>query len=428
MKVIDRIHPEHGELRARYSKVRGQTEALASPLSAEDQTVQSMPDVSPTKWHLAHTSWFFETFLLKPFHRDYRVFSEQYETLFNSYYNAIGQPFARARRGLLSRPGKDEVLAYRHHVDQAMEQLLVNPDKQTAHLVELGLQHEEQHQELLLTDIKHVLAQNPLHPVYIAREDSPSSTSDRTVRSALDFVPFEGGIVHVGHEGDGFHFDNEAPRHRVLLADFELATRPLNNQDVLSFIEAGGYENPLLWLSDGWQYVISHQITHPLYYEKTVDGWMQFTLHGLLPLLEEETACHLSYFEADAIARFLGARLPTEFEWEHAASLSANAPTVFNQRSLSPGAPNLRTLGLAQLLGGVWEWTQSAYAPYPGYEPAAGAVGEYNGKFMHNQYVLRGGSLATPTSHVRITYRNFFPSSTCFQFSGARLAKGKNIP
>jgi ergothioneine biosynthesis protein EgtB len=438
---------DRGDLRARYVAVRAQTEKLAAPLSSEDQAVQSMPDASPTKWHLAHTAWFFETFVLAPFLSGYSVFSPHYETLFNSYYNAVGSQFPRARRGVLSRPGRTDVLEYRHHVDRAMQRVLEDASDDALRLVELGLHHEQQHQELLLTDIKHALSLNPLRPFYLERasrgqdaaflegNDSKYSaqrvdthSGGETQTAALDFVRYDGGIFFAGHQGEGFHFDNEGPAHRVLLADFELATRPINNQEVLSFIEAGGYQNPLLWLADGWAHIQSQQLTQPLYFEQSDDGWMQFTLHGFLPLSLAETACHLSYFEADAIARFLGTRLPTEFEWEHAAQLSARAAPEFNQHSLTPGRPDPHHAGLAQILGGVWEWTQSAYAPYPGYEPPQGAVGEYNGKFMHNQFVLRGSSCATPTDHARITYRNYFQSSAAWQFTGVRVAKGKNTP
>ncbi len=430
MRGADRVETGAETLELTYDDVRSHSEKLAAPLSAEDQTVQSMPDVSPTKWHLAHTSWFFETFLLKPFLRRYRPFREEYEVLFNSYYNSVGSQFPRAKRGLLSRPGKEEVLEYRKYVDEAMHRLMKELPPKARSLVLLGLNHEEQHQELLLTDIKHVLYQNPLAPAYSALAVNTSSEVSEESES-ISFVGLEGGIVEVGHSGAGFHFDNETPRHRVVLADFELASRPLNNGDVIAFIEAGGYDQPLLWLSDGWAHIKTHGLDRPLYFRRDDGRWSHFTMHGMKPVDPRETACHLSYFEADAIARFMGARLPTEFEWEHAAASTGAGDTSpsFGFESLSPGVPPRRTAGtFTQMLGGVWEWTQSAYAPYPGYACPPGAVGEYNGKFMHNQFVLRGGSCFTPSFHARITYRNFFPSSARWQMSGARLAKGNNTP
>lgn len=429
MRRAERVEGGARSLELQYLTVRSQSETLAAPLSPEDQTIQSMPDVSPTKWHLAHTSWFFETFLLRRFVRGYRPFRDEYEVLFNSYYNSVGVQFPRDRRGHLSRPGKEEVLAYRHHVDAAMGRLFETLPAEAEEMVVLGLHHEEQHQELLLTDIKHVLFQNPLAPVYVPRDAPPASSETDRNAARLTFVGLEGGAVQIGFSGNGFCFDNERPQHRVLLADFELASRPLNNGDVLSFIAAGGYDDPHLWLSDGWAHIKTLQLDAPLYWSRGEDGWSHFTLHGSEPVNPHETACHLSYFEADAMARFFGARLPTEFEWEHAAKGTHPISSQFRHESLSPGIPAPRPTGtFAQVLGGVWEWTQSAYAAYPGYQPLRGAVGEYNGKFMHNQFVLRGGSCITPSGHARVTYRNFFPSSARWQMSGVRLAKGNNTP
>lgn len=390
--------------------------------------VQSMPDVSPTKWHLAHTSWFFETFLLRRFLPDYRVFHPQYELLFNSYYNSVGAQFTRARRGMLSRPSRDEILEYRAHVDEGMAALLNQGSDESHPLLELGLHHEQQHQELLLTDIKHVLFQNPLAPAYRA-EPVISPVATRTAEP-LRFIPVAGGIVSIGHEGSSFHFDNEGPRHKALIDDFALASRPVTNGEVLQFIEAGAYRDPLLWLSDGWNWVQSEKRSCPLYWCDRLegDGYDQFSLHGRHALNPAETASHLTYFEADAIARFMGARLPTEQEWESAANQQTPSDLAFDAQCIRPGvAPSVESGKLSQLVGGVWEWTQSPYSPYPGFTAPEGAVGEYNGKFMHNQMVLRGGSCATSNHHMRLTYRNFFPSHAQWQFSGLRLAR-RNIP
>jgi ergothioneine biosynthesis protein EgtB len=309
-----------------------------------------------------------------------------------------------------------------------MERLFETPSHEVATLTTLGIHHEQQHQELLLTDIKHLLWQNPTFPIYKrSREVSAQTTAQAP---PLTYVGFEGGTCSVGHGGEEFHFDNEGPRHRTLVADFELATRPVSNGDVLSFIEAGGYNDPLLWLSDGWAFKCTTGLTHPLYFLKNEDdSYDQFTHHGRIPLDPAETAAHLTYFEADAIARFFGARLPTEQEWECAASRQSHVANAFSADRLRPGRPNTTPPGeLSQMIGGVWEWTQSPYVAYPGYAPPPGAVGEYNGKFMHNQFVLRGGSCATPPGHIRTTYRNFFPSSAQWQFTGVRFARGNETP
>ena len=381
---------------ARYRDVRARTLALTAPLSAEDCALQSMPDASPAKWHLAHTTWFFETFVAAPHDAGYRPFDPAFRVLFNSYYNGIGEQYPRPERGLLSRPSLANVHAYREHVDRAMAGCCERAahDRSLAALIELGLNHEEQHQELILTDILHLLSRNPLAPAVYPAAERPQPPS------ALEWIAHPAGIAHIGHAGDGFAFDNETPRHRVWLEAFELASRPVTNGEFIGFIEDGGYRRPELWLSLGWDAVTSRGWTAPLYWQRDEKGFRAFTLHGSVDIVPDAPLEHISLFEADAYARWAGARLPTEFEWE-AAMASPNAPRR----------------------GDVWEWTSSGYAPYPGYRAPAGAVGEYNGKFMCNQYVLRGGSVATPLGHARVTYRNFFPADARWQWSGVRLAR-----
>ncbi|ALT78871.1 ergothioneine biosynthesis protein EgtB [Paucibacter sp. KCTC 42545] len=390
-------------LASRFEAVRQQSLRLAAPLSAEDCCVQSMPEASPIKWHLAHTSWFFETFLLERFEASFKPFHPAFRVLFNSYYNGVGDKHPRAQRGLLTRPALAEVLAYRAAVDQRILSLLqATPgDARIAELMALGLQHEQQHQELMLTDLLHLLAQNPLQPAYRGEgQDLTPSVPE------LGWLRFAGCLQDMGHHGGGFCFDNELPAHQQFLQPFELATRLVSNAEYLAFVEAGGYQQPELWLAEGWDWLRSQGLSKPLYWRQDDAGpWMAFGLHGLQPLDPHAPACHLSLFEADAFARWAGARLPTEFEWEAAARAAAQMP------------------GLQQMHGQVWQWTSSSYAPYPGFAPAAGAVGEYNGKFMVNQYVLRGSSLATPAGHARDSYRNFFPAHTRWQFSGIRLAR-----
>src|SRR6185437_10902932 len=410
---------------AQYRAVRRQTEALCEPLVAEDYVVQSMPDASPTKWHLAHTSWFFETFLLQPHAPGYRPFDPAFAYLFNSYYEAVGPRYPRPDRGLLSRPGIAEIARYRRHVDDAMAALFSGLDEAAwaavAPLIELGLNHEEQHQELLRMDIKHVLSLNPLQPGY-------GAAPPRSPRQAppLQWLSFEGGLRQIGHDGAGFAFDNENPRHKLWLEPFRLATRLATCGDYLAFIEAGGYRRPEFWLSDGWAAVQAQGWAAPLYWREGEgeDGWSVFTLAGRRALDPAEPVAHMSFYEADAFARWSGKRLPREAEWEIAAreTPAAASPNVMESGHLHP-EPAASAPGLQQMIGDLWEWTASPYVAYPGYSPLAGAIGEYNGKFMANQMVLRGGAAVTPGGHVRATYRNFFPPSARWAFSGIRLAE-----
>jgi ergothioneine biosynthesis protein EgtB len=446
-------------LAARCRAVRSGTEALAEPLSAEDQTVQSMPDVSPTKWHRAHTSWFFEEFLLADRLGGYQVFHPAFRYLFNSYYEQVGARHPRPARGVVSRPGIAEVAAYRRHVDAGLAALLADqPSDEVLGLLELGLQHEQQHQELLLMDIKHVLSCNPLQPAYVAASPrvvaepvsaeplsaepvsvEPASVGTGGIASgggpALSWTGHPGGVVSMGHGGRGFCFDNELPRHDVLLAPFALASRPVTCGDWLAFMADGGYRRPELWLSDGWATATSQEWAAPAYWRCAGgDRWEVFTLFGPRPVDPCEPVCHVSYYEADAFARWAGARLPTEAEWEAMAvaeSAAGDVPVAAEPAAHQPpgalgsvvAALHPRPVGeRAALHGDVWQWTQSAYLPYPGFRPAAGAVGEYNGKFMVNQQVLRGGCCLTPIGHARSTYRNFFPPAARWPMTGLRLA------
>jgi ergothioneine biosynthesis protein EgtB len=407
-------------LAERYRAVRAATDALRRPLSAEDCGLQSMPDASPTKWHLAHTSWFFETFLLERAEPGFRPFDASFRVLFNSYYNAVGPQHARPARGLLSRPSLDCVLAYREAVDERVLGWLARAGEGDAALlavVELGLQHEQQHQELILTDLKHALAQSPLRPAYRVLAEPPPRAAP-----PLRFERFEEGVRWIGHAGAGFAFDNEGPRHRVLLPPFELASRCATNAEYRAFVADGGYRRPELWLSDGWAWREAEAIEAPLYWQRDGEGFVTLSLGGVRAVRDEEPVTHLSFYEAAAFAEWCGARLPTEFEWEVAAA-AAPLEGNFVESDLLHPAPAAGGSGLAQLFGDVWEWTRSDYAPYPGFAPAAGALGEYNGKFMCNQRVLRGGSCATPQAHVRASYRNFFPPPARWQFSGVRLAR-----
>ena len=414
------------DLAPRTRRVRRLTESLCEPLEIEDFVVQTIPEVSPVKWHLAHTSWFFETFILKPGLRGYRPLDNRYEALFNSYYNAVGEPYPRPRRGLLSRPTVDEIRTYRRHVDTALEEFLSSAatDALTriAPILELGLNHEEQHQELILTDVKHVLSVNPLHPVY---QSSDPTTGGEP--GPLTWTSRAGGLVETGHAGDGFAFDNERPRHLVHLEPFEIADRLVTNGEYLDFIVDGGYGRPDLWLADGWDTKNRGQWEAPLYWTRNGSGWRQFTLSGPQRVDRESPVCHLSFYEADAYARWAGARLPREAEWEDAASGCPVRGNFLESGHLHPRPATAfadRNSGPAQMFGDTWEWTSSPYVPYPGYLAFDGALGEYNGKFMVNQLVLRGGSCVTPDGHLRPTYRNFFPAETRWQFSGLRLARG----
>ena len=407
---------------SRYTEVRRHTTGLVQPLSPEDCTAQSMPDASPAKWHLAHTTWFFETFVLEAHEPGFAPFAPAFRVLFNSYYNGVGARHPRAQRGLITRPSLAEVLAYRADVDARMLHLLSTPGQDAAlcALVELGLQHEQQHQELLVTDIQHLLSCNPMHPVY----RSPQSVAaDAEAAPPLVWHAFAGGLTEIGHVGDSFAFDNESPRHTVYLHPYALASRLVTNAEFAAFVDDGGYRNPAHWLAEGWDWRVAQGLEAPLYWQRVGAGWHQFSLAGLCPLRHGQPVVHLSYFEADAYARWAGARLPTEAEWEHATALLASGTAGRGPRTdaLHPSAA--RGVGLEQLFGEAWQWTQSSYAPYPGFRAAEGAVGEYNGKFMVNQYVLRGSSCATPAGHARASYRNFFPATARWQFSGVRLAR-----
>jgi ergothioneine biosynthesis protein EgtB len=409
-----------------FRRVRAFTERLCEPLEIEDYVVQSMPDCSPTKWHLAHVSWFFETFILGPNVPGYRSLHPQYTYLFNSYYNAIGERHCRPKRGLISRPTVKDTYRYRAYVDEHMLELLENADhgllERITPLVVLGLHHEQQHQELLVTDLKHVLAANPLHPVYVARDAAAPGSSVPPLR----YESFEGGLAWIGHDGSGFAFDNEGPRHQQFLQPFQLATRPVTNAEYLAFMADNAYQRPELWLSAGWATSQDNGWQAPMYWERQDDRWSVMTLAGLKEVDPAEPACHLSYYEADAYARWADARLPTEAEWESASATVPMGGNFVESGRFDPAPLDVASdsgPGLARMFGDIWEWTQSSYSPYPGFKPAEGAVGEYNGKFMCNQYVLRGGSCATSDSHIRRTYRNFFPADARWQFMGVRLAR-----
>lgn len=405
----------------RYEEVRAASEALCRPLATEDYVIQSMPDVSPPKWHLAHTSWFFETFLLQPSLPGYRPFHERYGYLFNSYYEAVGPRHPRPQRGLLSRPTAEEIYRYREYVDAAMGRLIEESEEAAwagiEPLLTLGFHHEQQHQELLVTDIKHILGTNPLRPAYSVR---PPDAGQPT--PPLEWLPYEGGVQEIGYAGPGFAFDNETPRHPVYVQPYRLASRPVTNGEYLEFMEAGGYRRPEFWLSDGWRVTQEHGWEAPLYWEQVDGRWWSMTLAGMRPIAQAEPVCHVSFYEAAAYAQWAGGRLPTEAEWESAAPERIDGNFVESGR-LHPIPAQQDGPSPAQMCGDVWEWTASPYSPYPGFRPAPGAVGEYNGKFMCNQMVLRGGSCATPGSHIRATYRNFFPPEARWQFTGIRLAQ-----
>ena len=412
-----------GDQAQRYRAVRRATEGLVEPLAIEDYVVQSMPDASPAKWHLAHTTWFFETFVLKAALRGYRTVHPQFEYLFNSDYNAVGPQFSRPHRGKLSRPTVDEVRRYRAAVDELMLGLLERGaavDESLAAVVELGLHHEQQHQELILTDLKHLFACNPLEPVY---RDAPAPLALNDP-PPLTWVRGPTGVREIGFAGGGFAFDNESPRHPVFLNGFDLGSRLITCGEYRVFMADDAYRRPELWLSDGWNVVRERDWNAPMYWQERDAEWGVMTLSGFRPVRDSEPVCHVSYYEADAYARWAGARLPTEAEWEVMAEHAALQGNFVEDGYFHPAPLSVSDAsGPAQLFGDVWEWTQSAYAPYPGYRPAAGALGEYNAKFMSGQIVLRGGSCATPRSHIRPTYRNFFPPDARWQFSGIRLAR-----
>jgi len=411
----------------RFRQVRGETARLAAQLSAEDQMVQSCAEASPVKWHLAHATWFFETFVLSRYLPDYRPFHPDFPWLFNSYYKSLGDHPDKGLRACFSRPSLDRVLDYRAHVEEHICRLLQSEAaSEIREFVELGLHHEQQHQELIATDIKHAFWSNPLQPTYAERPLPRHRTDSASPR----WIAYQGGLVAIGHTGAGFAFDNELARHRVFLGPFRLASHPVTCREYLSFMRDQGYRRPELWLSDGWDTLHEQRWQAPLYWQAAgPETWNVFTLHGLLPLddLLDTPVCHLSYYEADAYARWAGHRLPTEFEWEHAAASIPVSGNLLESDTFHPQAAQAESTEAArrvpaQMFGDVWEWTQSAYSAYPGYKPAAGALGEYNGKFMCNQLVLRGGSAVTPASHIRASYRNFFAPATRWQFAGIRLA------
>jgi ergothioneine biosynthesis protein EgtB len=405
-----------GEIISELRQVRAQTEKLCEPLMVEDFGVQSMPDVSPPKWHLAHTSWFFEEFLLSKNLQHYEPYHPAFRFLFNSYYESVGAHLERPRRGLISRPTVEDIFQYRASVDQFLDR--VEENSTTIPILETGLHHEQQHQELILTDIKHNFWSNPLHPTYLAKSARLKGATVRGNEATADWLKVEEGLYEIGHDGEqGFSFDIERPRHPVYLADFEIQTRLITNQEYLEFIRAGGYENPAYWLSQGWEVARINQWTAPLYW---IDREREMTLSGVHGLDPESPVIHVSYFEADAFARWRGARLPTEAEWETA---SARFPVCGSFLESENFHPSSSSGSLPQFWGEAWQWTSSAYRPYPGFKPHPGAFVEYNGKFMSNQMILRGGSCVTPRSHIRATYRNYFPPEARWQFSGIRLAR-----
>lgn len=411
-------------LEARFARIRRFSETLCETLTPEDCCLQTMPDVSPIRWHLAHTTWFFETFLLKPV-RGYEPVDPAYEYLFNSYYNGVGDQFPRPQRGTQSRPGLEEIFEYRRRIDARVLELLnqeKTSDRQNS-ILELGINHEQQHQELMLTDIKHVFASNTTLPVY---REGNWRTSPAGVDHDL-WTRYDEGLYQIGHVGEGFAYDNESPRHRTFLESRDLRNTTVTNGEYLEFIEAGGYQQPEHWLSLGWQTVQQENWQAPLYWKQRDGAWFEFTLSGMKPVDPQRPVCHVSFFEAEAFCRWAGWRLPTEAEWEIAAESlpteGAYADTLLGQGDAIHPIAAGESLVLQQMFGNVWEWTASPYTPYPGYRPEPGALGEYNGKFMCNQYVLRGGSAATSSDHIRASYRNFFPPDARWQFMGVRPAR-----
>ncbi|MBL4622757.1 MAG: ergothioneine biosynthesis protein EgtB [Immundisolibacteraceae bacterium] len=420
----------------RFDRVRQFSLDQVTPLSVEDMGLQAMANVSPPKWHLAHTSWFFETMVLEAFEPDFEPFNPLFRHLFNSYYETVGTFHRRDQRGLLSRPSVAEILDYRANIEQRLHQLSNNSDDQTwaeiADLVMLGTHHEQQHQELLFTDTLYNFSQNPMNPAYASPTTPslghiPNKSTDQPL--ALNYLRFDGGLQFIGNSNEQFCFDNETPRHQSFLQPFRLANRLITNGEYLTFIEAGGYQTAKHWLSDGWATIQNNNWLRPIYWQRSDSGWQQFGLLGLRPLNLLAPVCHLSYFEADAYARWAGKRLPSEAEWEHAAESQSAANSHSRPANLAESnqlitVPCDHGEGLLQLYGDVWEWTASPYSPYPGFKIPAGPVGEYNGKFMCNQLVLKGGSCVTPADHIRTSYRNFFPADARWQFSGLRLADG----
>lgn len=406
----------------RFREVRAFSHHLVEPLEIEDFVIQASEFASPTKWHLAHTSWFFETFVLEKFEEDFESLHPQYAYFFNSYYLQTGVPFTRAKRGVLSRPTVKQVFEYRQYVNEQLEQFIGHASdeawEEAAKIIEIGLNHEQQHQELILTDLKYMLGQNPLLPVYREGRHSPNSKPE-----PVNWISFEEQVTEIGNPGGEFTYDNEHPRHRTLVQDFELADRLITNGEYLEFMNDEGYSRSELWLDEGWSAVNNNEWKAPLYWFKRDGKWMQFTLSGAREIDLNEPVTHVSYYEADAFARWKGLRLPTEQEWEHACGELPIEGNFVESGSYHPKAPTSSKHKLKQMYGDVWEWTMSAYAPYPNYKPLPGALGEYNGKFMANQYVLRGGSCATSQAHIRKTYRNFFHADARWQFSGIRLAK-----
>ncbi|CAI9408692.1 ergothioneine biosynthesis protein EgtB [Nocardioides sp. T2.26MG-1] len=427
---MSNLDPDPAQILERYDRVRSYTEALAAPLSPEDQTAQSMADVSPTKWHRAHVTWFFETFVLADHESGFAPFQDTYWFLFNSYYESVGPRYARPERGVITRPGAHDVGVYRRNVDERLRDLVDGLDDGTllklGPTLELGFHHEQQHQELLLMDIKHVLSRNPLQPAYAGERRALCEPDE------LGWVDVPGGLVEVGHEGDGFAFDNELPRHRQWLEPYRIADRLVTNAEWLEFMADGGYHRHELWLSDGWARVREEGWAAPMYWTQQDGTWFEHTLHGTWPVNPGLPVSHVSHYEADAYATWAGKRLPTESEWEHAvvsdgqADAAASGGNLADRSSFHPGpaAPALGGSRLRQVYGDCWEWTSSAYLPYPGFHPAAGAIGEYNGKFMSDQMVLRGGCALTPPGHARATYRNFFPHRARWALTGVRLADG----
>ena len=414
---------DFSQLDTRYQQVRQRSLLLAEPLTDEDCGAQSMPDASPVKWHLAHTTWFFETFILERMEAGFEPFHPAFRVLFNSYYNGVGEKHPRAQRGLLTRPAMAQVRAYRADVDARMARLLAGELDATQRgqldmLITLGLEHEQQHQELMLTDVKHLLAQSALLPAYLDAPAPPAAEAP-----PLSWIGFEGGLTEIGYDGAGFCFDNELPRHKQYVAPFELAARLVTNGEYQAFIAAGGYFNAALWLAEGWDWVRSQNLKCPIYWRQDDDGaWREFTLRGERALDPHLPVTHLSLFEADAYAHWAGARLPTEAEWELAAALAPVETGALHPAGAVGGEAGAAAR-LSQMFGHCWQWTSSSYSPYPGYQTAPGALGEYNGKFMLNQYVLRGSSCATPAGHARASYRNFFPAGARWQFTGIRLAR-----